>query len=94
MTIEIKTIADPLAFTDWIETAPPGEKVTYHVGLLMRDRKEPTDEALNQLANSAWRNFESGRLTLTQQRIGENKYQYSAVKQQVKLRGRSGGQWK
>lgn len=47
-----------------------GDAVTYHTGLLMRDRQH--DETLNQTAAAAWALYDRGEALLFQRRAGES----------------------
>jgi hypothetical protein len=73
-------------FCDQIADAVPGEAVTYHVGMLARDRtwplsKLPEDQriVLGAIANRALKLFEAGRVHLVQRRVGPERFAYLAI---------------
>lgn len=60
-----------------IEQSPPGQWIMYHVGFLYEDRTK--NRRLNSVATEAWKQYESGRVTLVQRRLGDHIYEYHAV---------------
>jgi len=62
----------------WLKTAPKGDVLVYHTGLLMADRQE--DTALDHYARRLlWESEWSQRVVLVQKRLGDA-CQYRAVK--------------
>lgn len=70
--------ASIMSIKTWAKTAPKGEMLLYHRGLLMRDRQ--ASEPLNEVAHYIYVLASKGMITLNQNRIGEGDYQYFAVK--------------
>lgn len=73
-------------FCDRLAEAVPNEAITYHVGMLARDRywplsKLPEDQrvALGAIANRALKLAEAGRVHLVQRRIAEERFVYLAI---------------
>jgi hypothetical protein len=58
--------------------AKPGQWLLYHGGFLMDDRLQ--SRALQSLAKMIYSEYEAGRVTLVQRRLGFRYYEYFAVK--------------
>jgi len=73
-------------FCDWIANALGGDTITYHDGLLMRDRSEqgalPVRERqrINSVARRALIANELGLLHLVSRKIGPARFEYIAVR--------------
>jgi hypothetical protein len=84
--IGLSPVLSETEFCDRIADAVPSEAVTYHVGMLARDRywplsKLPEDQriALGAIANRALKLFEAGRVHLVQRRVGPDRFTYLAI---------------
>lgn len=80
-------------FCDWIASAPVGEAILYHEGLLLQDRSEsgsqyPARERarIHAVARRAWIACELGLVHLFSQRVAENHYRYLAIRSATTLR--------
>lgn len=74
----------PSEFTRRMNAAAVGEVVTYHVGLLARDRNlghHPLSRAINETAKLAWAAYEAGDAILSQRRIADGVCEYRATAQ-------------
>jgi hypothetical protein len=83
----------PDAFQAWLNTAPPGDRIAWHVGFLARERKAWTEKhghgpgitrtpivGLDKLAKVVAAAAESGAVVLTQKRVGRDRWEYRAIK--------------
>lgn len=73
--------------TVWVESAAPGESLTYHQGLLGIDRAPGSSSlpdahrtTLDRIAGHAMALAEDGRVLLVQRRLGIDRIAYLAVK--------------
>ena len=78
---------------DWIASAPVGQAILYHEGLLLRDRSEvssgyPAKERarIHAVARRAWIACELGLVHLFSQRVESNHYRYLAIRSSTTLR--------
>lgn len=62
----------------FINKSRRGDEFIYHVGDLARDRKD--NPTLNEVAHQAMDFFQRGFLELCQRRLGDNSYEYVAVR--------------
>jgi hypothetical protein len=70
-----------LAFLAELSGARRGDRVTYHTGSLMTDRKVGSlCLQVSAVAAAAWEAYETGRCMLVQQRVGPLAFNYIAVK--------------
>jgi hypothetical protein len=84
----LKEIDNDGAFSYWLKTAKPGERVAYYNGFLMRDREVFVrgggfvDNFPTQIkaAILAWRAYLDGAVMLIQKKRGAYEYQYIAIK--------------
>ena len=53
-----------------------GERLTYHIGFLPRDRNTTMNKIVGPLARAAYRAYEESLVLLVQRRIGDFKYEY------------------
>ncbi len=73
-------------FARWLGHAKPGEMITYHTGLLMRDRqathtgKDRVKTQIDEYAKAVLSAADMGMLTLVQRRLDEHNCEYLAVK--------------
>lgn len=56
---------------------PPGERIVYYIGYLMRDRMN--DIAALDAQLWAWNLYQKGRVILVQHRLAEEEYEYIAI---------------
>ena len=80
-------IIDVAGFEGWLRAAHPGSRITYHRGHLCVDRAPRPDAAdaearaaLNRLAGQAMRAADRGLVHLVQQRHGDAKFSYLAIR--------------
>lgn len=71
-------IGNSRQFDSLVASMPRGQRMTYHEGLLMRDRQ--TDDRVHAVAARAWSGMECGALALVQKRLGPGSCAYVAVK--------------
>lgn len=76
-------VADANEFAAWLADKPkPGARCQYYRGLLARDRAPPhptpNTRELSLLAGIVWRQYEAGKVTLVQKRMGDGDYIYFA----------------
>jgi hypothetical protein len=101
-TTETRPATDPNlpltenALCDTLADAPAGTAITYHIGLLARDRDrlasslEPEQrDALDAVASRAWRLAAAGWVDLVQRRSGEERFVYLLVVRRRPLSARS-----
>jgi hypothetical protein len=72
-------------FRGWLATAPKGEAVVYHTGLLMKDRYSYAQgrwvpNQLHSIALMVWQAYRLGYVSLVQRKNEEFRYDYIAVK--------------
>jgi hypothetical protein len=88
MSIEdlLDVILTENALCDCFADAAPGDAITYHIGLLSRDRDRlasPLDqearEDLEAVARRAWKFAEAGLAHLVQRRVAEERFAYLLV---------------
>lgn len=84
------------AFCDRVALAAPGSVITYHIGLLARDRDHLASslapeqrQALNAVAGRAWKLAAAGWAHLVQRRVGESRFAYQLVISRRPLSARS-----
>lgn len=84
------------AFCDRVALAVPGSVITYHLGLLARDRDHLASslapeqrQALNAIAGRAWKLAAAGWAHLVQRRVGEACFAYQLVVSRRPLSARS-----
>lgn len=74
------------SFQHRIHNAKRGDRIIYHTGDLYYERNHGTDgqgrgaAAISLLAKEAWRAYMDGKVTLTQQRIGNSLWAYIATR--------------
>jgi len=71
------THTDKAAVHDWRDKADIGDRLIYYVGDLAFDRT--MDQELSSMADYVWTLRREGKVTLTQQRVGPNRFRYGAV---------------
>lgn len=83
-----REVDDESKFVTWLTRSKPGDRCTYHYGLLMRDRQtSPRGDTirkgtqLDHLANAVMAAHSGGFVKLVQKRIDDGMCQYMAVKQ-------------
>ncbi len=89
-------VADRIDALNDLPRLPAGTSVVYHVGLLGADRsdtgrngkrksKEDIKAAwdVNKVADLAWELYERGSAILTQRRIGDEMFEYIAIRKRV-----------
>ena len=81
----------PKALEAWLDRAKPGEIAVYYEGFLLHDRRMTItssdgtsvslrQEPANTLGNIAWSAYRTGRVLLTQYKLGAGKYLYLATR--------------
>lgn len=71
----------PEEFSEWKTNAKIGERLVYHVGLLMADRQSPPDgESLGVLAGEISTAANRGHIVLLQERVEPLVCRYYAVR--------------
>lgn len=85
----------PKALEAWINRAKPGETAVYYEGFLLHDRRQTItsrdgssvslrQEPANTVGNIAWSAYRTGRVMLTQFKLGAGKYLYLATRTRSK----------
>lgn len=70
-----------VTFLSALSAARKGEKIIYHTGWLMTDRRfGPTFDRVHAVATAAMEAWNDARVHLVQRRLGPNVYEYIAVK--------------
>ena len=76
-------------FVAWLSSAPRKQTFCYHVGSLMADRQQLTEDrqaptveaiAIDKLGDAAYKAYEAGLVMLFQTKVEPNKYCYLARK--------------
>ncbi|MGE0257108.1 MAG: hypothetical protein AB7T39_21140 [Alphaproteobacteria bacterium] len=80
-------VADEAALLDWLGTARPGDRFTYHIGHLAADRARETSglaatarEMLGRVADHVMALAADDLLTAAQRRLGDGRTAYLAIK--------------
>ena len=86
MILRTLPILSERRFLAWISQAQPGDRITYHEGLLGIDRTRgpsalpgPIRTEINRIASHAMALAEVGHLLLAQRRVAENRIAYLAI---------------
>lgn len=80
-------VTDEAALLDWVETAQPGDRFTYHIGHLAADRARETSglaaaarEMLGRVADHVMALAADDLLLAAQRRVGDGRTAYLAIK--------------
>lgn len=57
-----------------------GDRLIYFIGDLMYACDITSNSAVRELSNAAWEAYKQGLITMVQKKLGENDYQYIAVR--------------
>ena len=88
----------PERFESWVKIARPGDRLTYHVGLLATDRERSEMlakhntyahvyyEPIHSVGLYAMYYYEQGVLELVQRKMKPGVYEYIAIKRKTKRR--------
>ena len=67
-------------FLQWLDTAKPGQTLTYHLGGLWWDREH--DRQIDRVGLAAWGAHQAGKVMLTQRRIAPKICAYLATRRE------------